>query len=311
MHSALENSILAWLTKFGVATSEDLQHIFGKSQATISRLLGNLSSSVLRIGAGKSSRYAKLSEIGPHSAQQPVWWTGEDGQVVRIGTVSSIAGNRVHLALNLDEVGAHAVMTVDELPWQLSSLKVQGFLGRIHAQKFPLFDHDPKMWTTTQTLEAALMLSDAPGAISIGAPHAIEQHISLSSETLGEDLDRISRSVATSLPAGSSAGGEQPKFLALLDGREHVLVKMSPPRGTPYGERWSDLLHAEQIASSVLSDAGVAVAVTTVVCTEKRTYLLSSRFDRVGLRGRRHAVALDAVHSAVVNGPKTNWMSSC
>jgi hypothetical protein len=41
--------------------------------------------------------------------------------------------------------------------------------------------------------------------------------------------------------AGSSADGEQPKFSTLIHDAagavRHVLVKFSPPRGTPFGER--------------------------------------------------------------------------
>src|SRR5204863_1704594 len=107
--------------------------------------------------------------------------------------------------------------------------------------------------------------------------------------------DALAADAAATLPAGSSAGGEQAKFLARVDDR-HVLVKFSPPRGTPFGERWHDLLHAEHLALAVLRRHGVPTAATAIVETAQRTHLESTRFDRVGARGRRHAVALDAVH---------------
>ena len=53
-------------------------------------------------------------------------------------------------------------------------------------------------------------------------------------------------------PAGSSAAGEQPKFMALIE-REaaplQVLVKFSPPVTTAEGGRWSDLLMCEHLRS--------------------------------------------------------------
>ena len=46
---------------------------------------------------------------------------------------------------------------------------------------------------------------------------------------------------------------------ARADGQA-VLVKFSPPRGTPFAERWHDLLHAEALALQVLRDHGATVA---------------------------------------------------
>ena len=45
---------------------------------------------------------------------------------------------------------------------------------------------------------------------------------------------------------GSSAHGEHPKFVALLDGEppHQVLVKFSPSMTSRVGERWADLLVA-------------------------------------------------------------------
>src|SRR5690606_41232569 len=55
---------------------------------------------------------------------------------------------------------------------------------------------------------------------------------------------------------GSSAGGEQPKFLArLLDGsgaERSVLVKFSAPMDQTPGRRWADLLACEWLALEIL-----------------------------------------------------------
>ena len=112
---------------------------------------------------------------------------------------------------------------------------------------------------------------------------------------------------------GSSAGGEQAKFLANNAAGHPTLVKFSPPRGTPYGELWNNLLHAEALAAQVLSEQGVNVAQCRVVQTQQRSYLESLRFDRHGPRGhgRSHTVALHAVHQAFVSGPARNWAATC
>ena len=54
---------------------------------------------------------------------------------------------------------------------------------------------------------------------------------------------------ADRLPAGSSAGGEQSKFTCHVDD-DPVIVKFSPLRATPFGERWYDLLQLEHLAGA-------------------------------------------------------------
>lgn len=146
-------------------------------------------------------------------------------------------------------------------------------------------------------------LRAAPGAIVLGEP----AHAALPVVAGDAALDALADDVAATLPAGSSAGGEQPKFLAITPQGQPLLVKFSPPRGTPFGERWNDLLHAERLAARVLAAHGVATAATTVVETARRTHLLSERFDRVGERGRRHVVPIGALHAAFVGGAYTHW----
>jgi serine/threonine protein kinase HipA of HipAB toxin-antitoxin module len=126
--------------------------------------------------------------------------------------------------------------------------------------------------------------------------------------------DRLASNVTQTLPAGSSAGGEQPKFLVHLDsptGYERLVVKFTPPRGTPFGERWHDLLHTEFIALQTLEKHGFKTAKTRIVQSSQRTYLESVRFDRIGLNGKRHIVPLAPIHKAFVGGSRQNWAASC
>ena len=125
--------------------------------------------------------------------------------------------------------------------------------------------------------------------------------------------DTLASDMTVTLPAGSSAGGEQVKFLTHLASGERVLIKFTPPRGTPFGERWHDLLHTEALALQVLGEHGVPVARTRVLESPQRTYLESTRFDRLGPHGagRRHIVALNAVHARFVTGSRQNWPATC
>jgi HipA-like C-terminal domain len=306
--AAFNSVLLGELARRGPSTSPDLQRLTGKSQPTISRAITQLGSRVVTLGHGRRTRYAIPQQINGLAAQQSLWWTNANGLVRRWGTLTFLAGDMVHVdAENID------VLIDKRLPWFLSPLKLQGFLGREWATRLGL-DGDPTRWTLEQTLYAALCVDHPTGAISIGEPTGTPMPATpVSPIARAKHYDSLADDVASTLPAGSSAAGEQFKFLSSLASGERVLVKFTPPRGTPFGERWHDLLHAEALALSVLGEHGVQVAVTRVLESEKRTYLESIRFDRFGLHGtgRRHLVSLDAVHDEFTPGSRQNWAATC
>lgn len=302
--------ILGMLSARGIATPVELQAALGKSQPSLSRAMTALAGRVLTLGRGRATRYALPKSIHHLAARQPIQWTDEAGVRQRIGTLTLLAADIVHIDTSLV-----ASTTAGTLPWYLSPLAAQGFLGRLLAQRLADFGVGPvpERWSLETTLFAALHLHDAPGALTIGEPDAAPpRHAPLPPDArrLGAALDTLAADVARTLPAGSSAGGEQPKFLALHDDGRHVLVKFSPPRGTPFGDRWSDLLHAEHLASTVLRRHGADCAATTAVETPTRCFLLSERFDRIGPHGRRHVVSIGAAHAAFVATGYTHWASS-
>ena len=303
--------ILGMLASRGMATSRDLQYATGKSQATVSRLLTDLSNQILTLGRARTIRYGLPKSIHGMPSQQPVFWTYEDGSTRHIGTLSLLANDVVYVDTEVAQG-----YTTRALPWYLSPIRPQGFLGRLHAQRLAVHGvaSNPDGWSVETTLFAALHLHDPPGAMSIGEPtpsEHVHSALPLDPRALPKALDALAFDVARTLPAGSSAGGEQPKFLALRGSNNHFLVKFTPPKGTPFGERWGDLLHAESLASSVLAKHGVPVARTRVVESATRTYLLSERFDRLGVRGRRHVVSVGAAHAAFVADSYSNWATTC
>jgi hypothetical protein len=126
-----------------------------------------------------------------------------------------------------------------------------------------------------------------------------------------EHYEHLAASIGDGLPAGSSAAGQQPKFTASLRSGECYIVKFSPPRGTPFGERWHQLLHLEKRALQTLQANGIASAQTEIVKTAKRTCLESCRFDRRESKAMRHIVSAAAVHDEFVQAPRVNWVGTC
>lgn len=314
IHFMFADDLLTLLQRQGPLTSAELQSRLGQSQPTVSRWLRTLGTQVVTLGSGRSTRYAIPTPILGLSARQPLHWIDEAGTPQPWGELTLLSGHRVHTAAP----GIDTVTPPHELPWFLAPLRAQGFLGRLLGERLAGlgFDSNPERWSLAQVLYAATRLPDAPGAVVLGdalslAHNPLALITSADPSARAAAYDTRADDVASTLPAGSSAGGEQAKFLCQRDDGEAELVKFSPPLGTPFGERWSDLLHAEATALQWLSQCSpLPVATTEVVTTTRRTCLVSRRFDRLPGGGRRHAVALDAVHHAFVSGPRQHWAAT-
>jgi hypothetical protein len=103
---------------------------------------------------------------------------------------------------------------------------------------------------------------------------------------------------------GSSAGGEQPKFL--VEARSSLLVKFSPPLDNPIGRRVGDLLICEHLAHEVLRAGGFPSARSRSLTEGQLLFLEVERFDRVGLHGRRGILSLRAL-DLEFSGSASSW----
>src|SRR5690606_2380488 len=100
------------------------------------------------------------------------------------------------------------------------------------------------------------------------------------------EFPRLAAAAAAGDVAGSSAGGEQPKFLAVTTGPDgdprSVLVKFTATMDTPMARRWADLLAAEAHAHIVLTEVGLAAGEARLLDAAGRRFLEMPRFDRLG-----------------------------
>lgn len=317
---ALENALLAVLDTRGPTSSAELQVTAGKSQPTLSRMLRGLSTrGVVALGRGRGTRYGICKPIlGLAHGQQPIWRHDEHGSVERWGSLTWLANQQIHV-----QAGAQEWLLANEFPWFLTPLRIEGYLGRLATRSSYLsavVGDDPEHWSVEQHLYAAIArIHDGPGAMTLGDPEggAAPEPSPTDDIQRAAHYDRIAADVAAHLNPGSSAGGEQAKFVAnrLLSESghrqwEHLIVKFTAPRDTPFGGRWHDLLHAEALALLTLREAGEPAAIARVLESSRRTYLESVRFDRVGSHGRRHAVSLKAVHAAFVGGSMQHWAAT-
>jgi hypothetical protein len=327
------NALFELVFRDGPLSATEAAFRLGVDPATVKRQAKAAGSAVLALGRGKATRYAAAANSLTGVVQLPLHWIDEAGRAHEFATLSHVAPDHTHVyghaqsdaPRNTSGLGVNAIARGD-YPWFLTPLKLRGYLGR--AARFRLgaivqsWDTHPERWTLAQQLFASQSsVLDHAGAILMGDDSLATWQRSLAQTPFADDeatlatvYDQLAHDAMSGRVAGSSADGEQPKFSTrVVDAKgnvREVLVKFSPPRGTPFGERWNDLLHTEAIAADVLHDNGFAVPRTRILRSKKRTYFESARIDRIGERGRRHLLPLHAVHAAFNTGAQQHWANS-
>jgi hypothetical protein len=203
-----------------------------------------------------------------------------------------------------------AALHSDGLPWWVQDMRPTGFLGRAFAISFAAklsLPADINEWTDAHALRALihhggdlvgnLLLGDIARAHFIQAPSPVS--------VAQMDYPALAEAVERGAVAGSSAGGEQPKFVA-YNGR-HVLVKFSAQSDNTVTGRWRDLLLAEHLTGRVLTNAGLPAVKSQIVDIGPRRFLEVERFDRVGPLGRRAVHSLTSLDSEFVGDAVSPW----
>lgn len=312
--------ILETLARTGPAGSAELCVRLGVSQPTFSRRVRAAGDQLLVTGRGRATRYAIPRPIEGVAAPIPVYEVRPPPELpVHLLDLHPVAPDGF---LAIDRIGSAAQPFAD-LPWFLDGLRPAGFLGRLIPRRHPdlRLPADIRVWSAAQVLRYATRHGwDLPGALIVGADaygRYLEQIDHPQNEVDEGEADRVYPQVAEDLlslgGAGSSAAGEQPKFLATRrsgDVLVPVLVKFSSPVGSPEARRTADLLTAEHLALETLREHGVGAAVTRLRSAGGRTFLESERFDRVGMRHRVGQVTLAALDAHFVGSDQSSWTSS-
>jgi hypothetical protein len=300
----------------GPATRTELQARLGVSQPTISRLIARHVDEIATLGRGRATRYALRRSIRELPADLPVYRIATSGQAQEIGHLSIVQGGYWFE----DATQPRNSELFASLPWFLTDMRPQGFLGRSYSRQHPDLNLPERItdWQDDQSLYAlARRGDDASGNLIVGEESfarwsASTQPTPLTDRQRFTHYPRLAEQALAGELAGSSAGGEQPKFLTVCAAAEapmHVLVKFSEPINTPTGRRWADLLLAEHHALIAMNAAGIPAAQSRLLETGGRLFLEMQRFDRIDTRGRRGLISLGAVDDQFV-GQRRHWLDT-
>lgn len=302
----------------GASTSKDLQERLAMSQTALSRAIQRNRKDLLVLGAARSTRYALRENLAGLGTEIPVYEIDRKGDARLYATLHPLASNQYGWQLAEEKP-----LLFDHLPYMIQNLRPEGFMGQAFAHSIAKeLGLPPKIdtWSDRQLLSAlAQRGEDFVGNLIVGK-ESVQRYLT---QAHSEDLNAILRhqrqtafkdlaeKAMTGDHPGSSAGGEQPKFTALLgtaEGHQRAIVKFAN-RSTDEGRRWSDLLVCEHLADEVLLQAGFAAAQTEIVQTDDWTFLQSNRFDREGLWGRLPLYSLLTVTAEFV-GYSEDWVDA-
>jgi DNA-binding transcriptional ArsR family regulator len=292
----------------GPAGAAELVRALGISQPTLSRALSALERQqrLVRIGTTRGARYGLARAVDAIGSRWPLFRVDETGRLIELGPLNALEKDLYYISRGAERLRG----IIEGIPYFLQDARPGGFLGRAIPRAFPELALPARIvdWTDDHLLKyLTLRAPDNVGDLVLGEG-SIERYMARSHESrpvaATERAMRYAALAASAMagaPAGSSAQGEQPKFLIQLEEggrRTHVLVKFSPPRTTEAGQRWVDLLLSEHLAHELLARAGLPSCRSRWFLFDDRAYLEVERFDRSGAEGRRGAVSLYAVDLA-------------
>lgn len=322
-HSAA--AVLDAIEARGPVSAAELQRALGASQPTLARRIAELGERVVAIGSTRRRRYTAARAVSGEQSRWPIYRIDAEGAATRLGVLHALRRGAWFLAFDGHEPcfaqGEFRDGLYPDLPWFLLDLRPQGFLGRAFARRHAALlgvGIDPERWSADAVLLSMLHHGDElPGDLVVGdlalqraLARALTPEEAVPESARHERYAQLARNAMAGELPGSSAGGEQPKFTARIQGADgvqrHVIVKFAVPEAGPAARRWADLLRCEAHAAKALDAAGVPASPTHIVEAGGFLCLESARHDRVGAHGRRGQVSLRALDAAYF-GRNDHW----
>lgn len=271
----------------GPQSAAQITAALGISQPTFSRTIQDLGSHVtwFRVPGQRTPLYAALRALPQGiNPRQSIYRCLRAGKIAPFATVEFLAGGAT-----LERDPGDRTTLYQGLPPYMAFAAPSGFLGRQIAQEASRsqpFPESLKDWSDEHRIAYLFTMGlNLPGNLVFGDA-CLQKEIDLRAANPVAAADKLLHYVemaqALRVAAfGSSAGGEQPKFLSFTEDSGHVIVKFAKR-----GSRMAELLPLEYLALRALADVGVPAAPTQLLAGTDYVFLEVGRFDRDGATGR-------------------------
>ena len=321
---SIADNLLSELRTWRRQPAGELVTRLGISRPSLMRAIDALGNQVVTRGRARRTSYAARRDVKGSNQNIPFYRIDTHGGVHDAGFIEPIYP--IGSAATFNEPFAWPL--VDDmrdgwfggLPYPLTDMRPQGFLGRNFAHQFaPLLqvDVDITRWNDDDILHVLSVLGwDLPGNYIVGEPalrrfldEKQTRHHFLTADELPQIYPQRALEALNFGVVGSSAAGEFPKFTARRMGDKpmHVIVKFSGADKSPQEQRWADLLICEHVALATIADTlHISASTSQVFEFEGRTFLEIERFDRHGEIGRSGVCSWHEINAAVVGGA-SSW----
>ena len=300
-HREIERALAA-----GPRTAAQLAAALEISQPTLSRTIQALSQTVtsFRVTGQRTPLYGLLRQLPMGlSPRQRIHRHLSKGHIRPFADVEFLA-----VGATLERAGKVTTLYAG-LPPYMAFAAPSGFLGRQLAQEVARSQQFPanlKDWSDEHRIAYLFTQGlNLPGNLVYGDV-PLQKEMELRAAAPIPAAEKLAHYVemASTLKAaayGSSAGGEQPKFLSLTEDSGHVIVKFAK-----LGSRMAELLPLEHLALRALSEVGVPAAPTQLLAAGDYVFLEVARCDRVGLTGRIGMLSAGSVDDEFF-GMRDSW----
>jgi hypothetical protein len=310
------------------ASGADLcRKLKGINRSTLMRLAAQLGTEIIRCGGSRRIRYALRRALRGRHESLPLYRIDAQGEGHLVGR------------LDLTHPEGSALKFVEPFPWPLDDamcdgwfeslpypvldMRFQGFMGRNFAHRhWRHLDVTEGLdaWSDDDIAHSLATLGhDQPGNLILGeAAYAL--HLEARREQEARLIDASQLALAYPAlaeqalnhgEAGSSAGGEFPKFAVQRIKHSEpvsVIVKFSGADGSATVRRWSDLLVCEHLAlDTLMTEMGIGATRSELHHYAERTFLEVERFDRQGAHGRLPVCTLASLNGALLGMGGAAW----
>jgi hypothetical protein len=276
------------------------------SQPTLSRTIQAHPDtlSAFRITGDRTPRYGLLRQLpGGLSARQNIYRISDQGTMAPFATVEFLGGGAT-----LERRSTRTTL-YGGLPPYMAFASPSGFLGRQVARAAASdlqFPDSLKDWSDDHRVAYLFTRGlNLPGNLVYGDA-GLQREMDFRELAPTRSADKPAHFVAMAnqlkdAAYGSSAGGEQPKFLGLVQDLGHVIVKFARQ-----GSRMAALLPLEDLALRSLAAVGVPAARSRLSMAGAYVFLEVQRFDRQGRHGRIGMLSCGAIDDEFF-GARDTW----